>query len=327
MRYGDVMNGSANQSIDTLQVESLLRGELESGDHALMGLGPVLGYLLASPGQSLITDDLLARMRGMLADIASQLMAIDVEAAAPLPPSTHLDGSEDALTERLASVPSLLEHCFSQAIEAQVSEELERRMGLDQVLSPLMQELIASDDSKIAETAMSAMAAQARFIQARRRMGFSISDLPADLFHQLGSAWSAMPGRPSAATRAKAENILRKSYDESAGRGALMTRLVGAMGAGAQAALRVEHAGLALFCTALAIHSRQPRELAVLSCHPSQAIRLALGLRSAGLAAEKLAEELLAIHPECELPPGLAVLGKEKAAELIGESRAGREGL
>ncbi|WFL77131.1 hypothetical protein P7228_14230 [Altererythrobacter arenosus] len=305
------------------KVEALFRSDLEQGDRALAGVAPVLSYLLANSAQSLITDDLLARMRGMLADISGQLMRIEADAAAPLPPSAQGDAAQDRLIERLASDSTILSHCFAMAAEAQLSEELEQRLGIDQVLTPLMQELIASDDAKTAELAMAAMSAQARFVQARRRMGLSLGDLPADLFDQLCSAWSDIANRSAAATRAKGEAMLRASYDESAGRAALLTRLVGAIGGGAQAALAIEHGGVALFTTALGRLSRQPRELAVLSCHASQSSRLALGLRAAGLSTERVVQQVLQLHPEFAFPANFGELSAERARELLRESRNG----
>lgn len=317
------MSEASTETPSTDQVETLLRSDLEQGDRALAGVAPVLSYLLASSEQSLITDDLLARMRGMLADIARQLMQIQAEAAAPLPAAAQGEGAADRLIERLSGDTAMLSHCFAVAVEAQLSEELENRFGIDQVLSPLMQELIASEDTKTGELAMSAMAAQARFVQARRRMGLALGDLPADLFHQLCAGWKDFTGNTGAATREKGEAILRASYDESASRAALLARLVGSIGGGAQAALILDHAGVALFTTAIANLTRQPRELAVLSCHPSQASRLALGLRSAGLPPEKIAQQIVLLHPEFELPSDFADLGNDKARELLAESRAG----
>src|SRR3546814_4629440 len=61
-------------------VEAVMRQELALGDRALASVAPVLGHLLATPGQSLVSDDLVARMRGMLADIARQLLAAQAQA-------------------------------------------------------------------------------------------------------------------------------------------------------------------------------------------------------------------------------------------------------
>ena len=307
-------------------VETLLRGDLDQSDRALAGVAPVLSYLLASSGQSLISDDLLARMRGMLSDIAGQLLRIQEEATAPFPFSGGDDQSHDSLMVKLAANTRLLSHCFAVAVEAQLSEELELRLGLDQVLSPLMQELIASKDAKLAELAMAAMSAQARFVQARRRMGLSLNDLPADIFHSLMASWNEIAGSSAAATRAKGEALLRANYDESLGRTALLTRLVGALGGAARAALAVDHAGVALFVTSLAALSKQPRELAALSCHETQGTRLALALRSTDLSPERVIEQVAMLHPGAELPQEVASIAADRARGLLEESRSGVDG-
>ncbi len=320
------MSETAADNKNMAQVEALFRSDLEQGGRALSAVAPVLSYFLANSGQSLITDDVLARIRGMLSDIARQLIKIEAQAAAPLPAPVRGEDAIDRIVERLATDTAILSHCFAIAMEAQLSEDLEQRLGIDQVLSPLMQELIASEDANTAALGMSAMAAQARFVQSRRRMGLALGDLPADLFHQLCAKWSDLATRSAATTRAKGEAMLRASYDESASRGALLTRLVGSIGGGAQAALSLEKGGIALFTTALAKLTGQPRELAVLSCHSSQASRLALGLRAADLSSDKVIQQVLALHPEFEFPADFAAIDRRRAREILGESREGARG-
>ena len=59
-----------------------------------------------------------------------------------------------------------------------------RPEGIDPVLTGLVQELIASQDSGVSALAMQALAAQSRFVQSQRRMELPLGELPGDLFHK-----------------------------------------------------------------------------------------------------------------------------------------------
>lgn len=317
------MNEGVLNTADDRQVEALMRGELALGDQALAGVAPVLGHLLTSVGHALVSEDIVARIRGMLGDLADQLLR--AEATASGKHAMHSEGADraDQLAGRLAENGIVLGYCYSVAVEALVTEGLEQRIGIDQVLSPLMQELIASDDEATAELAMATMASQARFVQTQRRMSLPLTEIPAELFHELVKLWSAFARDVDPATRAQVEALLRARHDETSSRYGLMTRLVARLNAGAIAALSVEHGGFALFATALASLARQPRELAVLSCHPRQQARLALSLRAAGLPTEQVAQQLLVIQPDSALPDEFALIGKEQARELLDSSALG----
>lgn len=162
---------------------------------------------------------------------------------------------------------------------------------------------------------MAALAAQARFAQAQRRMELPLRELPGDLFHETLLAWRRYcgEGRGDAVTRA--ETKLRQGFDESHGRLSLFARLVG--GQEGPAALIPEDAGAGLFFTALAARSGQTRELAVLSSHARQTVRLALGLRAAGLEPSRIDEVLLRIHPGAAPVAGLETVDEDKARGML----------
>ena len=146
-------------------VEAILREELARESRALGSVVPVLRHLLASDGHRLVSDAILARVRGMLSDLAAQLIA----AAAGRDPALRLAADSDpqprdALAEALAGDARLLAHCHALAAESQLAERLHQQSAIDPVLSPLLQELIASDEPVIAELAMATLAAQSRFI-------------------------------------------------------------------------------------------------------------------------------------------------------------------
>ncbi|WP_086607628.1 hypothetical protein [Erythrobacter donghaensis] len=285
-------------------VEAILADALARESRALGAVVPVLRHLLMSEANGLMSDAILARVRGMVGDLAAQLLA----AAGGHDPATRLSSpaERDPLAERLMAHEALLAHCHALATESLLAEKLQQRHAIDPVLSPLLQELIAAEDTAIASLAMSTLAAQSRFVQSARRMELPLSELPAELFHDL----IAHAGAGGAEVQA--------GYDEAASRIGLLARLVAAMRRGALAALAIDHAGLALFASALAAAARQPRAQAVLACHEGQGLRLALMLRAAGQSLPAAERQLTLLDPAARLPRGFADLTEARAAALIG---------
>ena len=199
-----------------------------------------------------------------------------------------------------------------------MARRLEARSGIDPVLSPLLQALIASDNSATAATAMAALAAQARFMQQQRRMELSLGELPPELFHLVVGTWRSRAGDAEPINRA--EVALRLRYDEGAGRIGLLARLVSGMGGGVRAALSLGHAGTALFLSALAATAHQDRDLVTVGTNESQLARLALSLRLAGLGPREVEEQFLYIHPDIALPDGFEQLRAERAGALLAAS-------
>jgi hypothetical protein len=119
------------------------------------------------------------------------------------------------------------------------------------------------------------------------------------------------------ARAAAAEASIRSVYDEGRSRLGLVSRLTTSMGPGAIAALSLEHAGIAIFLTALAAASDQDRDLAVLATSEAQRARLALALCAAGLKPAAVEEQLLTLDPDFALPQGLERLGPERAAAIL----------
>lgn len=308
---GDTMTDLAADAA----VEAILQDELAREVRAVTAVAPVLRHLLASDTQSLVSEAVLARVRGMIFDLAAQLSA----AMAGRDPATRLQGMADREThgpvaENLLADEALLTLLHGLAIESLLAERFQQRHAIDPVLSPLLQELIASDDPAVASLAMNLLAAQSRFMQGQRRMELPLGELPAERFHVVIEIAHRVGG---GAIGSAALERLQQSYDEAASRLGLLTRLVAAMRGGVLAALALDHAGLALFASALAHTARQPREVMVLACHEGQGARLALALRAAGLGPAAMERQFMLIEPVAGLPRALAALSAERADVLL----------
>jgi hypothetical protein len=305
------------QTVDS--VEQVLREELVRGDAILASARPILRHLLANDDTALFSDEMIARIRGMMTHLASQLLFVQAEASGADDRAEYVAERQDELAQMLFEDTEFLAHAHGRTIEAQLAERLQARSGIDSVLSPLVQELIAATEGDMAALAMTALAAQARFMQHHRRMELPLSELPGDLFHKALVLVRETAGDDEVAEAV--EQDLRAVYDESAGRLGLLARVVMAMGQKATRALAIDHAGVAIFATALAMASRQDRDLAVLSFVDRQFARLALSLRAAGLKQQAVEEQFLFLHPEVALPEGFDMLRADRALALLAGSQ------
>ena len=311
------MNELSMDRIGTTSVEAILRDELARGNRALGGVAPVISHMLESSGHALVSDAIVARLRGMLGHLARQLLS----AGLSMPQRDTLDDHMvDRAADTLAGDTALLNHLYAVAMEGHLTERLEQRSSVDPVLSPLLQELIASDQPAIAELAMNTLAAQSRFTQSQRRMELPLGELPAELFLNVLKRFRKTASVADAAAMSQSISVLKGKFDEGAGRLGLLTRLVSSMRGGAVAALELDHAGLALFTTGIAVLTRQPRNLAILACHERQAARLALSLRAGGLSAEAIERQFLLVEPSEMLPDGISEMPSDRARELLAMS-------
>lgn len=303
------------------QVESVLRDELAQSDALIGTIAPILRHLLANDDHSLFSDEIVARVRGMMRDIARQLL--DASAVAAGQPDAQERPAEacEAIVQAFVGHPGFLGHTHALALEWQLTERLQARLALDPVLPPLLQALIASPDGATSATAMALLAAQARFVQNQRRMQLPLAELPGDLLHAGLQALRAVAGIEEV-HRVSAETAVRVQYDESRSRLGLIAQLITAMGGGAMAALSVSHAGVGMFLSAMALATGQDRDMAVLATNEGQLPRLALALRAAGLKAQTVEEQFATLHPDISLPDGFEVLGADRAAALLARSAA-----
>lgn len=291
------------------------RVALARGDSMLEGIEPILGHLLSAPDHSLFSDEIVARVRGMLADLARQVLRKQAEATGQRSCESFAERHGEALAEHFQACKALLSHCHALAVEWQLTDRLEAEWGLDPILSPLMQQLIADLDESVSSIAMAALSAQARFAQGQRRMGLFLGELPGELVHDLIFAWRGYCGESRSDSIDRAEARMRQSFDESASRLALFERLL--VRANRRTALSLEDAGAGLFFTALAKYSGQTREMAVLSSHARQTVRFALGLRSAGVEPRHIDDILLRLHPGAAPLADLDRIDQEKARGML----------
>ena len=215
---------------------------------------------------------------------------------------------------------AFLAHAHALTIETNLAARLHQRSGIDPVLSPLVQEQVASTDPATAALAMQALAAQARFIEQQRRMHLPLAELPGDLLHALLQSLRGLDAagpQPLAACEAR----LRAQFSESERRVGLFARLLMAMDRKAVRALAIDHAGLAIFLTALAMASEQERDLAAMALVDSQFARLALALRAVGLSQAAVEEQFLYLHPDVTLPDGFASVTADRANALLASLR------
>ncbi len=301
------------------EVEGVLRQELAHGDAVLGTVAPILRYLLTSDDNSVFSDEILARVRGMTGSLVAELLDALVLAGGESERRDHPAEEREVLAAAFLANPAMLGHLHALSLEWQLTERLHARLGLDPVLSPLLQSFVAASDAETAALGMKLVAAQARFSQSQRRMSHSLEELPGDLFHAALLAMRTHAGADPEADQcaAAAEQALRRRYDEANSRLGLVSRLVSGLGGNVASALSVAHAGPAMFLTALALAAGQDRDIAVLSTAESQLARLALSMRAAGMKPALIEEQFLALHPDISLPDQFAQLGADSAAAIL----------
>jgi hypothetical protein len=310
-----------DQAVHQADVEDLgnvLREELARGDAEAHAALPVLRHLVMAEGSAVFSDEILARVQGMLADLAHALLA-----SLPEPRGEeHGAGEIDILTRALLNQPELLAHLHALALEWRLTERLQLRLALDPVVSPLLQELVSSRDDTVQALAAKFLAEQTRWCQSQRRMTLLLSELPSELFETalvvLRGYVGDGPGM--AAHAAKEEHELRGRYNKGVGRVDLASRLLASIEGRTGEVLSVAHGGAALFLTALAAATGQARDAVVFSACETRSSRLALTLRAAGLDTAAVEGELLVLNPEIELPPGFDRIAADHAAAILSSS-------
>ena len=285
-----------------------LRHELALGDLSLASTRPVLRHLLGG-GDGTLSDQIVARIRGMIHDCARQLVDTLTDAG-----DAPADGVEEAAS-LLQAEDGLVAHLHAIAWEAQLAERIATRSGIDPVLSPLLQTFAASPEEDRAAAAMQVLSAQARFVQRARRMACPLTELPPDLFHRAVRALDEIASEFDIAETAAA--ALRAAYDERHTRQGRFAHLMSTLGPESAQALEVDFAGLSLFASALAHHLGEDRDTVLLTFAERQYARLALTLRAAGLSGGALQAQFFYLHPDIAVPEPLVALPSGEARALL----------
>jgi len=313
------MSETPTNKASEMPAEAILRDQLARGDAVLSTIAPILGHLTVSSENSLFNDEVVANIRGLAGHVAQELLNAQASETAK-DDRNRVYAGKDALVTALLAHGAFLSHCHALALETALAEQLHRRSDIDPVLSPMLQALISSSDADVSSSAMAALTAQACFIQQMGRMELKAGELPGDLFHEAIQLWREHAVQDTQDAAARAEVQLRANYDESKSRLGLLSRLVSGMGKGAQAGLSVSHAGAAIFLSALAHLTKQPRGTVTVSTNERLLGRLVLALRAAGLKPKEVEEQILLIHPEAQLPEGFDLLRSDRAAAILSET-------
>ncbi|MBF9150087.1 hypothetical protein [Novosphingobium jiangmenense] len=316
------MATTAQPGTDTSAIEMLLRDDLTHADQVMVHMGPILRHLLQNDDSSIFSDEIIARVRGMLADIARQLIeAIDKASDLGSPLAGKAEPAA-RLAEMLGGSQALLHHLHMLAVEWQLTEKLRVRIGLDPVLTPLLQDLIASADPDVAARGINLLAAQARFGQCMRRMQIPLSELPRDLHHIAMMTMQALIADDAAglAVAGTAQAALRQNRSTSVSRLDLLDHLTRQLGGDIPLALSPDRAGVALFLTALAFGASVSREMATMCTTESQMARLALALCAAGSGRSGLLGAFSVIHPDVALPEAVESIVPDRAAAILASS-------
>lgn len=290
--------------------DTMLRELLAAGERTRHDLPQQLRHRIGFADPSLFDDEVVARTRGLMVHLTEQ--AVGGRRSDGLEPAS-MRQARDRVLGALFDEPGILAHCHALALEYRLTRTLAADAGVDALLPPTLQELIASPDEGTSRLASAVLTAQTRFMQSMVRMQLPLRQLPAHLLHaalDLGRSHLA-----DAIVANAVEHAVRTSYDEGATRLALAERLVSSASFPRGRGLQLEDAGALLFLANLSSMSRQDYTDAVLLTTEGQRARLALVLRSLGCNLRAVNRNLYMLHSGLTLP----TLGgiEPDAAEMI----------
>lgn len=293
-----------------------LRNQLHRAEIARETLPPILAHLLTNEGGSLLNDEIVARVRGMVRHIVDQITSLGSQANNAEVPASRT--STQKFTRALYGRVPLLRHCHAIAVEGQLTERLERSAEIDPVLTPLLQSMMASKDDATSALAMSTLTAQALFMQHHMRMELPFTELPEDLFNDLLAQWLETADASNAGLFDRVYRQLRDQFVQTTSRLTLLSRLVGSMGSASSTALAISHSGVAIFLTSLAQSAGQDRATATVGMDVQQTAWLAAALRAGGMPVAGITEQITLIHSGQPVPDWLTDIGTQRARDLLG---------
>src|SRR6478735_1625576 len=97
-------------------VEHDLRAELARVDLSIDAVQPVLRHLLCNDEPALFNDAVIARVRGMVGDVARQLLEVQAETAGESDLPGFVAEHGEALADRLSGTGALLGHVHAIAV-------------------------------------------------------------------------------------------------------------------------------------------------------------------------------------------------------------------
>lgn len=301
------------------KVEGILRDELLREDSGASVVVPILRHLVSGQNNSLFSDEILARVRGMLGSLCSALLDELAQAATSAAGDRGDEEDAAALQASLMANSALMTHLHAIALEWQLTERFQHQLAIDPIVSPLVQTLISTEDADLRDIAMRFLGAQARWCQLQRRMDYPLEELSEEHLRTALAAMAALAQTHSLPPErvVVAETRIRDRYDEGATRLGLAARLILGLDAGVKAIHSLGEAGPALFLSALAYSSGQRRDALVSATHENQLARFALSLRAMGLYGTDLEREFQTFHPELLLPAGFEDISSETAKAML----------
>ncbi|MXO65986.1 hypothetical protein [Altericroceibacterium endophyticum] len=294
--------------------EERLADELARGGALVASSGTVLRHLLANDDYLLFSEEVVARIRGMLTHVARQLLFAEAEGAESVDRADYAQQRQGVLAGQLAQHETLLRHVHALAFESLLITRLAQRHDIDGVVVPLLENCAAAPDDELAGLAMTALAAQARFLQQQKRMELPLSELPGEMFHQ---AVLTLEEHGDSASAARAASGLRDQFEEGETRFALLAKLVMSMQGAPSDWLSIEKSGLSLFVTLLAIDGGYDRDDVLLACSETQTMRLQLMLRAADMHANDIAAQLRLIHGDSDDDTQIGMLTPDHCRDLL----------
>lgn len=302
-------------------VDAALHECIAHGEAVIAECTPVLRHLLVIDDPMLFSDRVVAHSRGMLTHIAHQLIgSMDTIPSDKNELSRYLEDVE-SLYNALMKDSELLACVHAEALEWQLADRLELQLGLDPVMPPLVQELVRSANTELAQLAKEVQAVQANGAQMARRMEMPLKELPAEIFHKVLMIFERKHrGTQQAHKVVQLCETLRKSYAERKRRVNKIARLLVLLGSRLREALSIEKAGVAIFATALAAASGEDRERVIYSFSESQASRLGLTMRAAGFGEEQIRQQIACLYPGLVVRMPYHTIASYKARDLLGQA-------
>src|SRR6188768_2302058 len=110
-------------------VERVLHDELVEGDAMIAAARPILRHLLANDDDGLFSDETIARVRGLVLDVAGQLLFAQATAAEVRDRPAYVAERQDVLAQALIADTEFLAHGHALTVEAQLIDRLQGRTG------------------------------------------------------------------------------------------------------------------------------------------------------------------------------------------------------